>query len=110
MRNANLVTSYFKKHDNFATIETNQLQHKIFPDFPQQIGFKNLLFAGDYLKTEYPTFLMETATVTGIDAANKILLEEKLQQEPYEALTKFGPGLFGFFQETIEALRILRNR
>jgi isorenieratene synthase len=58
------------------------------------LGLKNLALAGDWIKTDYPSALMERATITGREAANHILFMDNVRQAPLVVANNYGPGPF----------------
>jgi isorenieratene synthase len=69
---------YLQVKDDFTAFHTN-----LFKNRPTVITeVENLFLAGDWVKLDNPSMLMEAATTSALYSANKILDEERLQQEP----------------------------
>jgi isorenieratene synthase len=59
---------------------------------PQKAGFKNVMFAGDFIHADYPSALMERAVSSGRQAANQILFADNVREVPLTVTSSFGPG------------------
>lgn len=57
-------------------------------------NLKNIYLAGDWKRTDYPAALMERAVSTEREAANQILLLDKVKQVPIFVVNKKGRGIF----------------
>lgn len=55
----------------------------------------NLFLAGDFLRLDVPANLMEAATMTGRMAANRVLVAERLRENPIPAVDLVGPLAIG---------------
>jgi isorenieratene synthase len=64
--------------DDFTAFHTNL--YKTRPSVKTEV--ENLFLAGDWVKLENPSMLMEAATTSALYAANEIFKKEHLQQEP----------------------------
>jgi isorenieratene synthase len=69
---------YFQFRDDFTAFHTNL--YKTRPEYKTPIP--NLYLAGDWVKLPCPAMLMEAATTSALYAANNILSQENLRQEP----------------------------
>ncbi len=78
---------------NFTSFDIGQGRIRPSAIFPVDVGCKNLLFAGDWVYTPFPSALMERAAVTGRIAANHVLLQEGIRQVPITKCSNRGPGL-----------------
>jgi isorenieratene synthase len=78
---------------NFTSFDVGQGRIRPSATFPVDVGCKNLLFAGDWVYTPFPSALMERAAVTGRIAANHVLLQEGIRQVPITKCSNRGPGL-----------------
>jgi carotenoid phi-ring synthase / carotenoid chi-ring synthase len=82
---------------NFTSIEPGQALARPFSDAPRKSGIANLTLAGDWIRTKYPSALMERAVSTGIEAANHICLGDDVRQSALKVSKNRGPGLLPDF-------------
>ena len=69
---------YFQHRDDFPGFQTNQYANR-----PRiETGIPGFYLAGDWVKMDNCTMLMEAAYTSGAEAANLIMSKEKLQQNP----------------------------
>ena len=94
LTDAKLLDMAVGTYHNFTSFDIGQGKIRPSPSFPQEIGIDNLLFAGDWVQTDYPSALMERAVATGREAANQILLRDHVRQVPLTVASRQGPGLF----------------
>jgi len=81
------------RHHDFTSYETGQTKARPAPDAAAAAGVDNLAFAGDWVRTDYPSALMERAVATGREAANVALLRDDVRQVDVPHLRTRGPGL-----------------
>lgn len=93
MADANVIASHVGSFHNFTSFDCGQGSLRPTATEPRELGVQNLLFAGDWLKTEYPSALMERAVCTGREAANAICYEDGVREESLMVTADFGPGL-----------------
>jgi carotenoid phi-ring synthase / carotenoid chi-ring synthase len=93
MSDANVIASSVGSYHNFTSFECGQGSLRPAAVEPIQLGAQNLLFAGDWLKTEYPSALMERSVCTGREAANEICFRDGVREESLMVTADFGPGL-----------------
>ena len=94
LADATLLDFTMGTYSNFTSFDVGQGRVRPSPDSPTKMGCSNLLYAGDWVHTPFPSALMECAAVTGRIAANHVLLAEGVRQVPIIACSKRGPGLF----------------
>jgi len=94
LEDAKVLDTVIGTYHNFTSYDVGQGTIRPSSDYPNIIGIKNLFFAGDWVKTDYPSALMERAVATGREAANHILLNDKVKQVPIKVASSLGPGLF----------------
>ena len=94
LKDAKLLDFTLGTYSNFTSFDIGQGSIRPSSEFPIEVGCKNLLFAGDWVHTPFPSALMERASVTGRIAANHIMLNEKVRQVPIVKCSNRGPGLF----------------
>ncbi|NRA64160.1 MAG: FAD-dependent oxidoreductase [Pseudobacteriovorax sp.] len=90
---ANLLDASLGRFDNFTSVETGQGLIRPKSDFMFRQGFEKIFLAGDWTHTDYPTALMERAAASGIEAANGILVQDRVRQQEIRSASKRGPGL-----------------
>ena len=93
LREAEVLDYYIGSYHNFTSFEVGQGQRRPWSDTPRVLGIENLSFAGDWVRTDYPSALMERAVCTGREAANQILLDDRVRQAELEVTSSYGPGL-----------------
>lgn len=81
------------RHHDFTSYEVGQLSKRPAPEAPQAAGVANLALAGDWVRTDYPSALMERAVATGREAANVALLLDGVRQVEVPHLRRRGPGI-----------------
>ncbi|MBM4279431.1 MAG: FAD-dependent oxidoreductase [Deltaproteobacteria bacterium] len=92
LKEANVRGMVLGRHHDFTSYETGQTKARPAPDAPAAAGVDNLAFAGDWVKTDYPSALMERAVATGREAANVALLRDDVRQVDVPHLRTRGPG------------------
>jgi carotenoid phi-ring synthase / carotenoid chi-ring synthase len=90
---AKLLDFTLGTYANFTSFDVGQGRIRPSATFPVDAGCRNLLFAGDWVFTPFPSALMERAAVTGRIAANHVFLQEKIRQVPITKCSNRGPGL-----------------
>ncbi len=94
LENAQLLDFTLGTYANFTSFDIGQgIIRPTITDAIEQ-GCENLLFAGDWVHTPFPSALMERATVSGRISANYILHQENVRQVPIIKCSNKGPGLF----------------
>ncbi len=93
LKDANVRGLVLGRHHDFTSYETGQTAARPAPDAAAGIGVDNLAFAGDWVKTDYPSALMERAVATGREAANVALLKDDVRQVDVPHLRTRGPGI-----------------
>lgn len=93
MADARVIASSVGSYHNFTSFECGQGLARPSSTAPQSLGIGNLSFAGDWVKTEYPSALMERAVCTGREAANSICFADGVQEESLVVTNDYGPGL-----------------
>lgn len=76
LKNLNIIHSYFQHKQDFAAFHVGM--HENRPTIKTEIP--NLYLAGDWVKMDNCTMLMEAAFTSGSIAANEIFKQEKLQE------------------------------
>jgi isorenieratene synthase len=94
LKDAKVMDKVIGTYHNFTSYDVGQGTIRPISEFPSTSGIKNLFFAGDWVKTDYPSALMERAVATGREAANHILLNDNVRQVPIKVASSLGPGLF----------------
>jgi isorenieratene synthase len=94
IKDAKLLDFTLGTYSNFTSFDIGQGRIRPSSEFPIEVGCSNLLFAGDWVHTPFPSALMEKASVTGRIAANNILINERVKQVPITKCSNRGPGLF----------------
>jgi isorenieratene synthase len=69
---------HFQFRDDFTAFHTGLYEAR--PGY--KTGIPNLYLAGDWVKLPVPAMLMEAATTSGLFAANEIMNNENLREEP----------------------------
>jgi carotenoid phi-ring synthase / carotenoid chi-ring synthase len=84
-------------YENFTSYEVGQATLR--PDMlsARGVGISNLGLAGDWMRTPYPSALMEKAICSGLECANVILAEDNVRKVKLKVSRGQGPGLFPKF-------------
>ncbi|NBO39664.1 FAD-binding protein [bacterium] len=93
MSDAKVIATSVGSYHNFTSFECGQGTLRPSATEAQSFGLNNLLFAGDWLKTDYPSALMERAVCTGREAANSICFADGVREEALVVTADVGPGL-----------------
>ncbi|MEN9529540.1 MAG: hypothetical protein RI932_1413 [Pseudomonadota bacterium] len=93
MADARVIASSVGSYENFTSFDCGQGLIRPTSTEPQRMGIQNLTFAGDWLKTDYPSALMERSVCTGREAANSICFADGVREESLVVTADFGPGL-----------------
>lgn len=93
MAEAQVIASSVGTYHNFTSFECGQGLARPTSTAPQLLGVENMSFAGDWLKTDYPSALMERSVCTGREAANSICFADGVREESLVVTSDFGPGL-----------------
>ena len=94
LKDGKVLDKVIGTYHNFTSYDVGQGKIRPKSDYPASIGIDNLFFAGDWVQTGYPSALMERAVATGREAANHILMKDKVKQVPIKVASSLGPGLF----------------
>jgi isorenieratene synthase len=78
LRGKEIAYEYLQMDNNFTSFQMNQHHNRPGHNSP----YKQIKFAGDWVKLPIPAMLMEAAFSSGLFAANEILAHENLQAEP----------------------------
>jgi isorenieratene synthase len=84
-------------YDNFTSFEVGQGEGRPTAIYPKLIGLGGLALAGDWVHTHSPTALMERAVTSGREAANHVLLSDRVRQTVVFAAKSRGPGILPRF-------------
>ena len=90
-----MLFTHVNSFENFSSFQKGLLKFRPTTRSLSDNGLNNAYLAGDWIKTDYPSALMERAVSTGREAANEILLKDNVQQVQMLVVNKQGPG-FGF--------------
>ena len=93
--NFKVLFTHVNSYENFSSFQKGFFKYRPTTRSLADNGLTNAFLAGDWIKTDYPSALMERAVSTGREAANEILLKDHVQQAPMLVVNKKGPG-FGF--------------
>lgn len=86
LKSAKILDSYYQYRSDFTSFHMG-----MYRDRPTvQSNTHGLYFAGDWVKLNHPSMLMEAAWTSGAQAANNILTEERLQEYPLYTVPKKG--------------------
>ena len=85
--------AWVNSYENFPSFKKGLQQFRPNATYPSECGIPNLSFAGDWLKTSYPSALMERAVSTGREAANHVLLSDHVRQASFKVCPSHGPGI-----------------
>lgn len=92
-RNFKVLAYHVNSYQNFASFEKGLLSARPNVTFLAEQGLNNIYLAGDWVKTAYPSALMERAVSTGREAANQILLKDHVRQASLTVTNLHGPGI-----------------
>ena len=92
LQGASVLAQTVGSYENFTSFEVGQGSIRPESGDALQAGLANLLYAGDWVHTRYPSALMERAVSTGREAANHILLADGVRQAPLRVTSSHGPG------------------
>lgn len=93
LTSARLLAQTVGTHADFTSLEVGQGRARPESHTPLELGIANLALAGDWVRTRYPSALMERAVATGREAANVVLRRENVRQVALTAASAQGPGL-----------------
>jgi isorenieratene synthase len=98
IRGARALDFSMGSFDNFTSFGVGEGLGRPTPNFPRlQAGLPNLALAGDWVHALFPCALMERAVATGREAANDILLQDRVRQSVVYTAKKHGPGILPRF-------------
>ena len=92
-RNFKMLAYHVNSYENFPSFKKGLQKFRPNATYPSECGIPNLSFAGDWLKTSYPSALMERAVSTGREAANHVLLSDHVRQASFKVCPSHGPGI-----------------
>lgn len=92
-RNFNVLATHVNSYQNFASFEVGLNSFRPNATTFVDYGLNNLYIAGDWIRTPFPSALMERAVSTGRRAANEILLKDGVRQASLTVVNLKGPGL-----------------
>ncbi|CAF0759935.1 unnamed protein product [Brachionus calyciflorus] len=92
-RNFQVLAYHVNSFQNFASFEKGLLKQRPFSNSFEMNKLNSIYLAGDWIRTDYPSALMERAVSTGREAANHILIKDNVRQVPLLVVNKKGPGL-----------------
>ena len=84
---------HVNSYHNFPSFEKGQYKKRPFVTTPSRLGLSNFAIAGDWVQTEFPSFIMERAVTTGRMAANFVLKSANVREVGYKVLSGHGPGV-----------------
>ena len=92
-RNFQVLAYHVNSFQNFASFEKGLLSARPYVNSFASNKLAGFYVAGDWVRTDYPSALMERAVSTGREAANQILLKDNVRQVPLLVVNKKGPGI-----------------
>lgn len=93
-RNFKLLAYHVNSYENFASYQKGLYVYRPSVNtLAEKCLLPNAYISGDWIKTSYPTGLMERAVSTGREAANEALIRDHVRQVPLKVLDVKGPGL-----------------
>lgn len=95
--NAKTLAMTMGSFNNFTSYEVGQLTDRPDPTSARTVGIANLGLAGDWIRTGYPSALMERAICTSREAVNVILAEDNVRKVTLRVPRSSGPGLMPKF-------------
>ncbi len=91
-RDFKMLAYHVNSYKNFPSFKKGLQKYRPSATYPSKSGIPNLSFAGDWLRTSYPSALMERAVSTGREAANHVLLSDHVRQATFKVCPSYGPG------------------
>lgn len=92
-RNFTILAYHVNSYQNFASFETGLYNFRPNTTTFVDNNLNSLYIAGDWIRTPFPSALMERAVSTGRLAANEVLLKDKVRQASMTVVNLKGPGL-----------------
>ncbi len=92
-RNFNVLYSHVNSYQNFASFELGLNKYRPHVGTFADNYLNNIYISGDWVKTPFPSALMERAVSTGRLAANEILLNDGVRQASLTVVNPKGPGI-----------------
>lgn len=89
-----VLAVHVNSYRNFASFERGLNPFRPTVDRFSLMGLSNMFLAGDWIKTPFPSALMERAVSTGRMAANECLIRDRVRQVDLTVVNSKGPGLF----------------
>lgn len=93
-RDFKMLAYHINSYHNFPSFKRGLQQYRPNATYPAECGVPNLSLAGDWLRTSYPSALMERAVSTGREAANHVLLRDHVRQASFKVTSSHGPGIW----------------
>jgi isorenieratene synthase len=91
-RDFKVLDLHVNSFQNFASFEQGLINYRPYTDSLDKLFLKNVFVAGDWVRTPFPSALMERAVSTGRLAANEVLIRDKVRQVPLTVVNPKGPG------------------
>jgi isorenieratene synthase len=92
-RDFKVLATHVNSFQNFASFEHGLIKFRPYTDSLDKLNLKNVFLAGDWVRTPFPSALMERAVSTGRLAANEILLRDHVRQASLTVVNPRGPGI-----------------
>ena len=92
-RDFQVLSYHVNSFQNFASFEHGLNPFRPYVDTLASVNLSNIYWAGDWVRTRYPSALMERAVSTGRQAANEILIRDRVRQASLTVVNSKGPGL-----------------
>lgn len=89
-RQFKVLAYHVNSFQNFASFEKGLAQYR---PYVTSLKLRNAYLAGDWIRTSYVAQLMEKAVSTGREAANAILLNDRVRQASMTVTNPKGPGI-----------------
>lgn len=91
-RGFKILGYHVNSYRNFASFERGLNPFRPMTDTLAKKGLGNIYVAGDWVKTPFPSALMERAVSTGRLAANECLIRDQVRQVELTVVNRKGPG------------------
>jgi isorenieratene synthase len=93
-RQFQVLAYHVNSYRNFASFEHGLAKARPYTDTMVKNKLNNIYLAGDWIRTPFPSALMERAVSTGRLAANEILIRDRVKQAQLTVISSQGPGIF----------------
>lgn len=97
LKGANTLAMTLGSFENFTSYEVGQATARPDALSARAVGIANLGLAGDWIRTPYPSALMERSVCTGRECANAILSEDNVRKVMLRVPREKGPGVLPKF-------------